>query len=187
MWYCQSESGFSREQILKLYELVEGREKSFREELYRFVNFYSAVCYAVLGLTLSGVFTLYAQKGRVSLLLLFGPVLSTMICVLGVRVASRTYRKIIEEISYKAKLEHLLGLDGALPVTECLGVTPVWSGDQSLLSTRYAKRRLEESNSVDFIAKSSKRGLFLDIRMYFGLIGAFSVILGVVIVAVRFL
>ncbi len=185
MWYLQKEDGFTRENILKLYELVESREKSFREELYRFVNFYSAVCYAVLGLTLSGVFTLYAQKGRVSLLLLLGPILSTMICGLGIRVASRTYRKIIEEISYKAKLEHLLGLDGPVPVQECLGVQPVWVEDESLLSTRHAKRRLEESNSVDFVNKSSRRGLFRDIRVYFGLIGGFSVLLAVVIIGAR--
>lgn len=187
MWYVQNPTGFTREELLKLYTLVEEREKSFREELYRFVNFYSAVCYAVLGLTLSGLFTLYAQKGRVSLLLLFGPALAVIICMLGLRVTARTYRRIIEEISYKAKLEHLLGLDGTIPVQECLGTTLIWPDDQSLIAGRHAQRRYQETGSGSFIEASAKRGLYKDIRWYFGLIGAFSVLLGLVILGVRWM
>lgn len=186
MWYVQKEDGFTREELLKLYTLVENREKNFRDELYRFVNFYSAVCYAVLGLTLSGVFTLYAQRGRVSLLLLFGPVLAVLICFLGLRVISRTYRRIIEEIAYKAKLEHLLGLDGALPVQECLGTQTPWPEDEAVISTRHAQRRNDEVRSVDFIAASSKRSLARDLKWYFGLIGTFSFLLAIVITLIRF-
>jgi hypothetical protein len=186
MWYVQKEDGFTREELLKLYILVENREKNFRDDLYRFVNFYSAVCYAVLGLTLSGVFTLYAQKGRVSLLLLFGPILAVLICFLGLRVVSRTYRRIMEEIAYKAKLEHLLGLDGVIPVQECLGEGTPWQEDAAVISTRHANRRNDEASSTAFVNASSKRGIARDLRLYFGLIGLFSFLLVAVIVVVRF-
>ena len=186
MWYEEKSDGFSRSELLKLYQFVEGREKAFREELYRFVNFYSAVCYAVLGLTLSGFFAMYSKNGKTSLFLLFGPFLALIVCILGIRVASRTYRRIIEEVSTKAKLEHLLGLDGKIAVLTCEGDSPIWTEDQALISTRHAKRRLEEKNSKDFIKKSSRRGLFREIRLYFGSLALFTILLSAVIIALRF-
>jgi hypothetical protein len=186
MWYIQSTEGFTRDELLKLYKFSENREKAYRDELYRFVNFYSAVCYAVLGLTLSGFYAIYTQKGNTSLLLLFGPMLAFLICALGIRVAFRTYNRIIEEISVKAKLEHLLGLDQPIRVMEIPNNTPIWTEDSSLISTRHAKRRCEESNSDTFIVTSSQRGLYREIRIYFGIIAFFTLVLTVIIMGVRF-
>ncbi|MEM1010373.1 MAG: hypothetical protein AAGJ35_15375 [Myxococcota bacterium] len=186
MWYVQDDAGFTREQLLKLYTCIEEREKSYREELYKFVNFYSAVCYAVLGLTLSGGFTLYTQKGKVTLLLLFGPVVALLMCGLALRVTARTYRRIISEVGYKAKLEHLMGLDAPLAVREVPTGKPIWSEDQAVIATKHFNRRFQEDNTQAFVDKSSRRGLYAEIRNYFLLIGAVTFGIAITLVVMRF-
>ena len=173
--------GFSSKELLTLYRLVDQREKSFREDLFRFTNFYSAVCYVILAMTLSGILSLYS-KGPSILILIFGPAFTLCMCYLGFRVTSRFYRRIIEEISVKVKVENALGLDSAIPLTEFLAEKSVWEKDESFLPERLAKRRFRDEGSSDFIHSACKGSLYRDNRMFFGLIALFSIILLIVII-----
>ena len=185
MWYKVDPNGFRNDELLRLYQIVDVRERSYRDDLFRFTNFYSAVCYAILGITLSGFISLH-DKGWISIALLFGPILTLCMCLLGMRVTGRIYHRIVEEISTKAKLENLLGLDKPLTITQFLGKEPCWPKDEALLPPRHAERRWREDNSAQFIAGASRSGFYRDNRLYFILIGIFSVLLGLSILAVGF-
>lgn len=180
MWYSIDNNGFKWNEILDLYRIVEQREQAFREQLFRFTNFYAAVCYAILGVTLSGFFSLYSH-GAIVLCLLFGPLLTLCMCFLGLRVTSRIYHRIVEEISVKAKIENALGLDRPIPITQFMGKDPVWPQDESLLPPRHTQRRFQNTNSASFIESSAHKGFYRDNRLYFWLIGAFSILMGLAI------
>lgn len=182
MWYKEEPEGLKRDELLELYILVERRERSFREDLFRFTNFYSAVCYAILAVTLSGFMSLY-DRGPVIFCLAFGPTLTLCMCFLGIRVTGRIYRRIIEEISSKAKLENALGLDRPLSIAQYLGNSRIWSDDECLLPSRHAKRRMRENTSEKFIEQAARGGFKRDNFVYFALIGVFSVLLGIAILA----
>lgn len=181
MWYSVDANGFRWDELINLYRISDLRERSYRDDLFRFTNFYSAVCYAILGVTLSGFISLYG-KGLILLALLFGPILTFAMCALGLRVTGRIYQRIVEEISTKAKLENILGLDKPLSITQFMGKEAIWPQDECILPPRHAKRRVREQNSADFIATSAKGGFYRDNRMYFGLIAIFSVLLAITIV-----
>ncbi len=183
MWYQVNPKGFSYEHLLELYRILDQREQSFREDLFRFTNFYSAVCLAILGITLSGFLALYS-KGSVSLFLLLGPAFSLGMCLLGLRVTGQIFRRINEEISTKAKLENILGLDRSIMVNEFLGEKPAWPEDNTFLPARHAARRFDEPSTQAFFKSGSKTkgGFNTNNKLYFGMIGAFSIVLMLVIV-----
>lgn len=184
MWYKTDPEGLKWEEVIALYKIVDQRERAFREDLFHFTNFYSAVCYAILAVTLSGFLSLYG-KGSVILALLFGPALTLAMCVLGIRVTSRIYRRIIEEISTKAKLENVLGLDSPLRIAQYLGEKPIWEEDSSILSPRHAQRRLRQNGSAGFIDTAAKSGFYKDNRVYFGLIAISSILLTIAIIVAK--
>lgn len=185
MWYAKNPEGFERDELLSLYRVVDQRERAFREDLFRFTNFYSAVCFAILGITLSGFVNLYKQ-GLILLALSFGPALTLCMCYLGLAVTGRIYHRIVEEISVKAKLENALGLDRPLQVKEYLGEKNIWEQDNCLLAPRHATRRTQDPCSDDFIKASGVKGFARDNRFYFGIIAAFSVLLEGVILVTSF-
>ena len=139
MWYTKDPNGFHRDELLHLYKIYDQREKSFRDDLFRFTNFYSAVCYAILAMTLSGFVSFYG-KGMILLWLLLGPTLTFCMCLLGVRVTRRIYHRIMKELSVKIKIENILGLDGPIPVEQFLGKVETWAEDNALLPTRYTEK-----------------------------------------------
>ncbi len=185
-WFHSNPNGWSREELLQLYQLIDNREKNFREELFRFINFYSAVCYAILGLTISGAASFYINKGKISLFFIFGPVLTLIICYLAIRVTKKTYHRIMEEVSVKIKLEHLLGLDSKIAVQYLSVGKPVWPKDRALLPPRHWKRRFKEDFSGDFIRDTAPRGLFREIKNFFLLIAILCIILAAAITLVNF-
>ena len=180
MWYAIDADGFNREELLGLYRLVEQRERAFREDLFRFTNFYSAVCYAILAMTLSGFVSLYG-KGPILLSLLLGPALTLLMCLLGIRVTTRIYLRVVREISIKIKIENALGLDRQIRLGRFCGEKTLWEQDQALLPGRHIIKRGEHQNSQTFIDASVKGGFSRDNRTYFAIIGFFSVILAIVI------
>ena len=170
-WFRSGESGgWKRDELLTLYQIVEAREKSFRDELFRFVNFYSAVCYAILALTISGFVSYFLQKGKISLIFLIGPIITLFICAMAIRVTRKNYRRIMEDTSTKIKLEHLLGLDCQLPLSYELSSSPIWPKDKGLLPPRHTERRYREDFSGDFIRDTASRGMYREIRYFFGVI-----------------
>jgi hypothetical protein len=181
MWYTIDQNGFRWDELINIYRISDSRERSYREDLFRFTNFYSAVCYAILGVTLSGFVSLHS-KGPIVLALLFGPVLTFFMCILGLRVTGRIYQRIVEEISTKAKLENLLGFDKPLAVSQFMGKEAIWPQDDCILPPRHAARRMREQSSAEFIATSAKGGFYRDNRMYFGLIKIFAVLLAITII-----
>lgn len=186
MWHHQDPDGFQREELLQLYTLLEGREKAFRDDLFRFTNFYSAVCYAILGVTLSGLVTLYS-KGTILLVLVTGPFLALSVCWLAVRATGDIYRRILEEVAMKAKVENALGLDCSLPVQQFLGTQVIWPEDQCVMPTRHAARRLKEQSSHAFVKNSAVGGIYRENRFYFGIIALASILLSGVIVVLSFM
>ncbi len=171
LWYQIVErEGWERGELLQLYQIVEAREKSFRDELFRFVNFYSAVCYAILALTISGFVSYYLQKNKISLIFLFGPLTTLLICYMAIRVTRKTYWRIMEETSTKIKLEHLLGLDTKLPLASEITPKPIWPEDRALLPPRHTQRRQRDNFSGDFISDTARRGIYREIKYFFGLI-----------------
>lgn len=185
MWYVQDPKGFRQDELLELYKIVEKRERGFREDLFRFTNFYSAVCYAILALTFSGFISLYS-KGMVTLCLILGPLMTLWMCLLGLRVTKSIYRRIMREVSMKAKLENALGLDRAMLISEFLGEKAIWQNDTSLIPNRHAEKRLACPTSDDFIESFMKSGFYRDNHTYFTIIACFSVILAVAIAFVSF-
>lgn len=183
MWYKIDKEGFSREELIRLYSVVETRTRGFREDLFRFTNFYSAVCFAILGITLSGFVNFYG-KGFPVLFFLFGPITTIMMCFLGLRVTNQIYRRIQQETSMKAKIENALGLDQAMPVTKFYGEKVIWENDDSLIPTRHAERRFLEADSSHFVDAGSRKkgGVNKNNKLYFGIIGAVSVLLIVTII-----
>jgi len=181
MWHRQDPEGLSREDLLHLYQLVENREKAFRDDLFRFTNFYSAVCYAILAGTISGLITFHT-KGAILMALLLGPILTFSVCVLAIRATGDIYKRIIEEVAVKAKLENALGLDCCLAVKEFQGTHTIWKEDTSLIPTRHAKRRLREEASEAFVKKSAVGGVYKENRFYFRMIGFFSLVLAAAVV-----
>lgn len=185
MWYTiDTTNGYDRKELISLYEIYEKRERGLREDLYRFTNFYSAVCYAILAATLSGVVSLYNKPIVIGLL--FGPILTLFMCFLGIRVTKRIYKRIMYELSVKIKLENILGFDKPLLVAKFLGQEKVWENDQGLLPWRHAEKRQEHNNSKDFISSLAKSGFYMDNFIYFGLIAIFSFALGITIIVLHF-
>lgn len=184
MWYKEDPNGYTWNELITLYQIVDKREMGFREDLYRFTHFYSAVCYAILAVTLSGFVTLYTkgQAGLILMTLLMGPFLTLCMCILGIRVTSHIYKRILKEISVKAKLENALGLDNKIPINKFMGKSPIWTEDESFLSKRHAEKRLKDSNSDAFVNSLRKSGFHRNNRAYFGIIAIFSLILSILII-----
>ena len=182
MWYVIDPDGFNRDELLALYKLVENRERAFREDLFRFTNFYSAVCYAILAVTLSGFISLH-DKGPILLCLIIGPVLTLLMCLLGIQVTSRIYQRVVREISIKVKIENALGLDQQIHLSRFSGKKIQWEQDEALLPNRHVAKRSEYQDSRTFIDSTARGGFSRDNRTYFAIIGLFSIILAIIIVA----
>ncbi|WP_372370863.1 hypothetical protein [Candidatus Uabimicrobium sp. HlEnr_7] len=184
MWYKIDKGGFSKEELIRLYSVIETRTRGFREDLFRFTNFYSAVCFAILGITLSGFVNSY-DKGFPVLFFLFGPITTIFMCFLGLRVTNQIYRRIQQETSMKAKIENALGLDQEIPLVRFYGSKTIWEEDNSVIPTRHAERRFLEPDSSGFVDAGSRKkgGVNKNNKLYFGIIGLVSIILIITIVA----
>ena len=87
----------SEEKLLKLYELAQSEERFYLEEQSKRLGFYSGLLSAILGATI--LQALHAEDPSQIGLLAVGPAVSIAISILGIRSASRYYRRFIEVVT----------------------------------------------------------------------------------------
>jgi hypothetical protein len=154
-------SGLRPENVLKLYEIACEEEKSFLEAHQNRVAFFAGLLSTVLAATLAGFF----QAGAAYQLagLLAGPVIIVALARLATGATERFYRRFLEVVTVKAKLQHQLGL--LLP-RDGQGK---WWMDEPLVPTRHLTSRAENQSSDEFIKARLKSGYQASIIMFFEL------------------
>ena len=143
-------------EFYKLYrgEMIEAF-KLHRESL----EHYLAFAVAVFAASIAGV-TQLRDIGWLRSVVLAGPILDVMICLLGIRKCDRYYLGILERITILAKLETMLDINKVWNPGELKpGQSTLFPEDKFFLPARWIENTLRYSNSEAFRDSHMKSGV----------------------------
>jgi len=138
---------------LKLFELCLSEEHYFNEAHHKRAQFFSGFLSAIFLGTITGFFT--AKNWYEYLFICVGPILAIIIAKISISATRRYYRRCLETIAYRAKIEYILGFYKPISsmVNNEKGKTQKWYESESLLHLRYEEDRDKARSSIDFTEK----------------------------------
>ena len=139
--------------LLKLLELEMKEEQYYLAVFQKEVTFFWGSISAIVVATLVGLYKSTVWEHY--LYLLVAPVMIFVLAAFMKYSLFRTYRRFIEVIATRAKVEAVLGLN-ELTVPDD---SPYWGGE-TLIAKRHAAHRSDHHTSEAFVEFASKRGLY---------------------------
>jgi len=129
-------TGLDRKELMKIYELVISEERFFISEHHRKLAFYAGFISSMFAGVIAMIFR---ANNLYHFLLLFWAVLFGIIpaCVAGYISSKNAYRRFLEAITMKAKLERVLGLENKINNVE----EGNWMSNEQLISSRHLESR----------------------------------------------
>jgi len=143
-----------RQELLKLYELAVNEEHHYLDAHQARISFYSGIVVAVLAATATGVF--YVSTRPHIAPLCFSPVVAFGLSALAIRATRRFYRRALESITVRAKIEQELGLAEARQSEQ--DTSGSYWGSEPIVPQRHIESRLTHKSSQDFVNHFLTRG-----------------------------
>ena len=168
--------------LLKLYEITINEEhfsiKMHQDRVSLYSGFVSTIIAAVV------VGFLQASKWYHFIALCVGPVLSFIIAENAIDGCYRDYRRFIETVTIRAKIEQEMGLTER-PSRQSQNFDLYWP-QEPLIPSRYIKARKMYRSSEEFTQELSKKGLHKVVVRLFRIVQLLSILLflGMISVAV---
>ena len=132
-----------------LWTGICSEERFFSEFVHKQVAFYTTVIIAIFAATIAGI--MEAEDGHDFLVLMAGPIVIIAISLIAIRGVHSYYRRQIEAITIRAKLEADYGL------TQSREGSLIWP-NEGLINTRHIENRNRFSSSHEFSEHMQKRG-----------------------------
>jgi len=163
-WLSSKGTQLEKKHLLELWRQYNVNELAHLDLHLRYANWYSAFFIALFGGYIIGL-TQYLESS-ISILFLVLPSFVILLAQLGKKALDRFYRRFLEAVVMIAKLEYLLGLDGAIrpglgSTGSCSESTKtLWPGDKYFIPKRYVDARDDPKikNSEDFVRIKMKLG-----------------------------
>jgi hypothetical protein len=170
---------------LSLYVLFRGEvyesTKLHRESLQNYLAFAATL----LGATIAGSLVVRGI-GWMGMIVLVGPVINVVVCMLAIRTCDRFYLGALERITILAKLESLLGILDYKPASVDHSKTPAFFRDRYLLPERWIWGE-KYATADEFIKQKLNAGVNRLAKQTFGLLIAVNVLLGLALMLVALL
>ncbi len=170
----------NQEHTLRLYDLAVREEHYFLDAHQERVAFYAKVVLLLIAATVVGVFL--ASQWYHFAGLCAGPILVYALSNIARDGCLRFYRRYLEAVTHRAKLEQDLGLTQPRPDAETDGDT-YWA-NEPIIPSRHVTSRKRYRSSEEFLRSSMKRGFH---RWTARLFHGFELFSGVAFVGLLFL
>lgn len=189
-WLSSEGKELQEADLLELWKQYSANEVAHLDLHFKYANWYSAFFLALFGAYLIGLSQYYERS--LSILFLALPVLVIVLAQLGKKALDRFYRRFLEAVVMLAKLEKLLGLDGAIKAglnrtgSSIESTKILWPEDEHFIPSRYFQIRYGPhiKRSEDFIKNSMRLGAnkithntFLAFQIVAGLLLLFGIVL----------
>lgn len=159
--------------LLRLYELTIQEHHYYSRTHQDRIAFFSGILSALL--TATGAGFLQASEWYHFAFLCVGPILICAISEIAIRGTSRMYRRLLETITVRAKIEQELGL--TRPEPGAASTPDSYWQLEPLIPQRPLDDRRESESSDDFIKTRRPKGYHLWITRLFRLFQGLSVIM----------
>lgn len=168
--------------LLKLYEIYSRNEISHLDSHYKYRNYYATILSALLAIFVGGMLQFDDQP--------FAPALFVvLLCIgvlseFGIRTVDRYYRRFLESIVIKSKIDHVLGLENSIKTLKSSYTAILWPGDKHFIPDRWFDGRRGPlkapiNKSKDFISQRMNMGDNRNARLTFSFFEIVSVILAI--------
>jgi hypothetical protein len=161
----------SNENLIQLLSVFRTEAAKHADRFVQLFQFFVTTAWAILAVTIVGLSQL--SDPWMILLLLFGPVASTILVWLGHSTATAQYRRLLEDIVLSMKIQHLMGLDR--PVQNRAS-DELWIDDEYLDIRRHIDHSRKYRTSEDFISEHLSIGVQIPItrtKWLFTILGLF--------------
>jgi len=165
-----------KELLIKLYELSFGDESELIQLEQKTLALFTSITFAVIGgilFVLKDIDDSFVQE----LTLFTGGILIIILSILAINAYCSNYRRHLEAIVRRAKLEDLLGLNDDKYKGK------VYWKDEALILTRYITDRGKYKNSEDFVKDRLNKGFAPIVKKIFisiSLIGFLFILIGII-------
>jgi hypothetical protein len=158
-WLSPEGKPMDEKLLLELWKQYTVREANYLDLHFKYANWYSALFIALFTAYAVGFSQYY--KNSASILFLALPLLVVVLAYYGQKAVDRFYLSFLEAVTSLAKLEKLLGFDGAIWVRSSPNSNAVlWPGDKYFIPSRHYQSRYDPSvkTSEEFIDKYMNLG-----------------------------
>lgn len=153
-WLSSDGRKLEEKHLIELWRQCSVDEVAYLDLHFKYANWYSAFFIALLAAYVVGLSQYYKSFGSVLFLTL--PLLVIVLAQLGKKAMDRFYQTFLETVTVLAKLEKLLGFDGAILPKSCAkSATVLWPKDKQLIPLRYVQSRYDTKieSSEEFIER----------------------------------
>lgn len=163
-----------KELLIKLYELTYKDESEIIQLEQKTLTLFTSITLAVVGgilFVIKDINDFFVKE----LTFFTGGILIIILSILAIKAYRSNYRRHLESIAKRAKLEDLLGLND----DKYKGIL-YWK-DETIILTRYIKDRIQYNNSEDFVKDRLNKGFAPIVKNIFisiSLIGVLFIIIG---------
>jgi hypothetical protein len=140
--------------LLKLYEIVVEEEHHFTKTYQERLAFYSGLITALIAATVAAAFQ--ASEWYHFAALCAGPVLLLVVSTSGHRATFGLYRRFLEAVTMRAKIEQEMGLTEPRPVRG--DATNTFWASEPIVPTRQLEYRKRRESSKEFVNELLKKG-----------------------------
>ena len=150
--------------IMDIYRVIAEDELRTIKMYHDNLKFFMGIITGIVAGTALGIFK--ASKTHHYVMILFGPVLLYFICEIAKKGIDRFYGRLLETITMKAKLEHVLDMT-EIPA-ESNEITDYPWAKEAIIPTRHLDNRGREGqNSKDWVKENLARGYNRLVRRLF--------------------
>lgn len=181
-WLSNKGKPIREETLLRLYEIYSRAEKSHLDSHYKYRNYYATMLSALMAIFMGGMLQFYDKP--------FAPALFVvLLCIgilseFGIRTGDRYYKRFLESIVIKSKIEHVIGFENSIKPLKSSYTEILWDEDEHFIPKRWfnGRRKIVKvsiKSSKDFISKRMHMGDNRNARLTFSFFEIVSVILAI--------
>jgi len=164
----------------KLFPEILKEEHYFLDAHQSRISFYSTIIATILGATIAGAAKV--DNKNAYLLLLVGPLIVIALAHLGTYGTRTFYRRYLESVTVRAKMEQTLGLTKAQDGDSSDSV--YWKGE-AFIPERHVEARKEFATSGEFVSKRMSMGYQKATEQLFSAFLAIAIILALVLIMIH--
>ena len=180
-WYSNKGREIGKDELLMIHQESQEGQISEVDLHYKYVNYYSTICSALLTAFVAGMLQFY--KESISLVLLVIPIIVIIIAEHGKGAVDRFYQRFLEHIVISAKIENMLGLDSQIQIKgEPIPSKLLWPNDEVFMPKRNVDDRFEYIDSENFIKERMKGGANSKAHRIFSIFEILSIVLSLLLI-----
>ena len=163
-WLSPKGKELQEANVLELWKQYNTNELAHLDLHFKYANWYSAFFIALFGAFIIGLSQYY--ESLFSLLFLALPTLVIVLAKVGKRALDRFYQRFLETVVEIAKLEALIGIDGAIKIKSSFTESSresrkiLWPKDEQFILSRHYRSRHDPNieSSEDFVKTNMRSG-----------------------------